>query len=102
MAPGEELDHPQRLAHDFRPDAVAREHEHLAIGCAGLRHGSGPRVGHAELPRTGKPRLLLIGPDFRALLLCQADVVEPIQKAMLAERIELEMTLLAGRPRDGL
>ena len=79
MAPVEELDHAQRLAHDFRADAVARQHQHLAVGRAGLRHGSGPGPDHAELPRTRQPRLLLIGADFRALLLGQADVVEPVQ-----------------------
>src|SRR5580692_4903728 len=102
MTPVEELDHPQRLAHDFRPDAVAREHEHLAVGRAGLRHGSGPGPDHAELPGTRKARLFLIGADFRALLLGQADVVEPIQETMLAKCIELERYLLAVRPRDRL
>src|SRR5437868_6749038 len=100
MAPVEELDHAQRLAHDFRPDAIALQHQHLAVGRAGLRHGSGPGPDHAELPRTREPRFFLIGADLRALLLGQADVVEPVQKTMLAEGVYLEMHLLAVRPRD--
>src|SRR5215471_10467063 len=61
-----------------------------------------PWADHAELPRPRQPRLLLIGGDFHILLLRQADVVEAVQQTMLAESINLEMHLVAVRPRDRL
>src|SRR5882672_1483431 len=64
--------------------------------------GSGPGSDHAELPRPGEPGPFLVGANFAALLLGQTDVVESVQEAMLAERVQLEMHLLAVRPRDRL
>src|SRR5947208_17063687 len=45
---------------------------------------SGPGLGHAEDPGPLQPRLLFIGGDPTALLLGQADIVEPVEEAMLA------------------
>src|SRR5437667_5905507 len=56
---------------------------------------SGPGPDHVELPRPGEPRLVLVAGDFGSLLLGQTDIVEPIQEAMLAECVELEVKLLA-------
>src|SRR5207253_8457955 len=96
-APVEEIGDPQHLAHDLRADAVARQHQHLAVGRSALGHESGLAPDHAELPRSRQPRLLLVSADFTALLLGQTDVVESVQQAMLAERVDRELYLLAVR-----
>src|SRR5580704_2354411 len=66
----------------------------------GLTSGAG--LNHAEDPGPLEARLLFIGRDIGALLLGQADVVEAVEHAMLAERIDIEMHDLAVGARDRL
>src|SRR5215472_14995972 len=66
------------------------------------RATSGPALRHAKLPRARQPRLFFVRADICSLLLGQTDVVEPVQQAVLAECVELEMHLFAIRTRDRL
>src|SRR5690242_8493883 len=57
---------------------------------------------HAELPRARQAGLLLVRSDVGVFLFGQADVVEPVQQAVLAERVDVEMHLLPVGTRDRL
>src|SRR5215469_9257450 len=63
---------------------------------------SGSALRHTELPRAREPRLLFIGADIRRLLLGEPDIVQPVQQAVLAKRVDLEMDFFAIRARDRL
>ncbi len=91
MAAIEKFGDAQDLAHDLRADAVAGQDQNLAVGARCPRHASGPALGHARLPRARQIRLFLVAGDFGTLLLGQADVVKPVQEAMLAKGAELEL-----------
>src|SRR5947209_17375501 len=67
-----------------------------------LQSRSGPVLRHAEHPGALQPGFFLIGGDLGTLLLGQADIVEPVQQTMLAERVDLEMHDLAIGARDRL
>ena len=56
-------------------------------------------MGHAENPGTGGPRLFFVRADLGRLLFGLADIVETVQQAMLAERVDLESQTIS-RP-DG-
>src|SRR5579884_163589 len=60
-----------------------------------FRLPSGAGGGHVPLPRLPGARLGLVSADRIHLLLGDADVIEAVQQAVLAERVEVEMHLLA-------
>ena len=49
-----------------------------------------------------RPGLFLVAGDLGALLLGQADIVEPVQETVLAKRVDLELDLFTVRASDHL
>src|ERR1700730_6815870 len=86
------------------PASAAREADKWVPAFAGTRTQKlcAGFLGHAEEPRPGGARLLLVGGDLGPLLLGQADIVEAVEQAMLAERIDVEMHDFAVRARNRL
>src|SRR5690348_17349626 len=50
-----------------------------------------PGLGHAEEPGPRQTGLFLVAGDLGALLFGEPDIVEPVQHAVLPERVDVEM-----------